>query len=1317
MPNEQTPVFDPSKFEVFTTPKSADLVFDPTKFQEYTVEETLTLEPVKFDPIKFEATYETVAPVSTLDVKAKGEFPEIIFSRLEVKNVLEENKDKAFVKRILDPSIVKPIKDQGYEVTHLMAYADNIVFPTVVLKEGKLINLEKLNIDPYEYAIKNNNFITMDNEADAEAFSVDYKKIWKKPGLGDQVEEATSLMPVRQEEISKKGIKFYKKSLKDIAEETAYIFEPLERALEPTLKDDLNVRLKKELTLLLYMGLLIPREVVRDPKELAKGIAEYYGSVLWNWRMVSDPFTPDQAARIRSMKDIQRSPIFNILPLLPIGLKGLKGLKGKSKAEINKIATTEAQRVVDHAKKHPELLEDIPSEVSRQQLGEPIEKVSKARAEAALAKAEAERKLTLPKEELVEKERIETIPEESRPSRRTGRERELRKDHKKLTEALEALEEPQGTVYENLPPARINEQIELIKKKLEEIEKEALGLEIELKEIPDLKKEIAKILEEKPFTEIDVTELPPPIIKELFPEIKIDLKKEAKGIMLSTVRKRKAEIAKTFNTTRKWKENLTDKELKDIGAAVEKIGNLDIKGDTYESVQRRLNPKQKDVLGEYKKVQEQLRQDINQYLKSTGEAEYISMVENYLAHFYVGNKSKINAAAGRFKKNSPNAQKRKLPTLQDAVDAGLKPLTQNVAELVNAWAEINWRVATNRKLAFDLKELRTPEGELVITKSSDAPIGYKFVDYYPLRQIYGTKTKEGKPILFEGNVAVHPDIYPAIKMLYGDMWNNKGYRGVALLNAWGKKTALSFSLFHHAALTESAQAVLARGKNPLRGLFVIGEIDPITGKRVAITQPHRIGKRLTKDNVFLEDAISHGLQIGSTSDAQLGRINKSLSSLEARTRDIPFAGYMAKKAKAFNQAWDKALWDNYHSGLKAYAYHDIVGDMIKRYPKENPKIIKEKVAEYLNDAFGGQEWEAKLWADPKMQQSLQAIILAPDWTISNLNIAGMTPSRMKQLAKDPIKRRLHAKYWRNMIPTLIASHTGLQLAIYMLAGDEERGDKPFNWDNEVDKKLDIDVTPLYRSMPWNNPNDKTRRYVHFGKQARETLGWVKNPIETLYRKSSPVVKIATEQILEEEGISGFPAEYKENIGTFPYVDQPGKEIALRGKALVKHFIPFSWRGSNFAFTAPMSKGMTNWKATRAMEKALDYYADPTPLFRKLTKKIKGDKKVYFTNKLDILYEDIIEAAILNGIDPTYSQQYALGNVVSKYYRLYFKALEEQDEKNLIRYEDALLRLSRKGKSLRASMERKGYEFKNREEWDRFTKSLDKLNYRKLQIDK
>ena len=95
-----------------------------------------------------------------------------------VKDVLEKNKDKNFVKRIFDPSMTLDLGD-GETGTHMMAYDPKSmrVYPTIVQKGDKLIMLG--DDEAYDYADQTGEFIQFKSAKDAKKFSENgYKIIW-----------------------------------------------------------------------------------------------------------------------------------------------------------------------------------------------------------------------------------------------------------------------------------------------------------------------------------------------------------------------------------------------------------------------------------------------------------------------------------------------------------------------------------------------------------------------------------------------------------------------------------------------------------------------------------------------------------------------------------------------------------------------------------------------------------------------------------------------------------------------------------------------------------------------------------------------------------------------------------------------------------------------------------------------------------------------------------------------------------------------------------------------------------------------------------
>lgn len=68
----------------------------------------------------------------------------------------------------------------------------------------------------------------------------------------------------------------------------------------------------------------------------------------------------------------------------------------------------------------------------------------------------------------------------------------------------------------------------------------------------------------------------------------LSIAEQSKSVMLQAVREKKSNVAKAYRNASDWEERLSDRDLNDIGAAVEKIGNLEVVGDSYIDVSRRM---------------------------------------------------------------------------------------------------------------------------------------------------------------------------------------------------------------------------------------------------------------------------------------------------------------------------------------------------------------------------------------------------------------------------------------------------------------------------------------------------------------------------------------------------------------------------------------------------------------------------------------------------------------------------------------------------------------------------------------------------------
>jgi len=101
----------------------------------------------------------------------------------KVVKILMQNKDKPFVKRILEPEKYPQIDYGNGEVaSHKMAYMEEdgkyIVFPTILQRGDKL--KEYAPDKAFQEVKKTGDYIEFDSEDDADWFSKNYKVVWGK---------------------------------------------------------------------------------------------------------------------------------------------------------------------------------------------------------------------------------------------------------------------------------------------------------------------------------------------------------------------------------------------------------------------------------------------------------------------------------------------------------------------------------------------------------------------------------------------------------------------------------------------------------------------------------------------------------------------------------------------------------------------------------------------------------------------------------------------------------------------------------------------------------------------------------------------------------------------------------------------------------------------------------------------------------------------------------------------------------------------------------------------------------------------------------
>lgn len=227
--------------------------------------------------------------------------------------------------------------------------------------------------------------------------------------------------------------------------------------------------------------------------------------------------------------------------------------------------------------------------------------------------------------------------------------------------------------------------------------------------------------------------------------------------------------------------------------------------------------------------------------------------------------------------------------------------------------------------------------------------------------------------LIKLGVRVHPALVKPINVILGSIDSSRGTRAYEQINAFMKKAQLSLSFFHHFALIETGVSIMG----PIKTARAVWKAAPW---KIIFGKAENNTFRAFEEEALTKQAIARALQIGATADIPIKQIQKYLDNVADKAAGKFFVGRAARMVASFNSKWDKALWDSLHDGLKLEAYHHLTSKYdLSKY--NSTKEAEEEIAQFVNDTFGGQNWEI-LMVEPRTLQKMSWFLLSPDWTVS-----------------------------------------------------------------------------------------------------------------------------------------------------------------------------------------------------------------------------------------------------------------------------------------------------------------------------------------------
>jgi len=297
-------------------------------------------------------------------------------------------------------------------------------------------------------------------------------------------------------------------------------------------------------------------------------------------------------------------------------------------------------------------------------------------------------------------------------------------------------------------------------------------------------------------------------------------------------------------------------------------------------------------------------------------------------------------------------------------------------------------------------------------------------------------------------------------------------------NAIFKSTILMTSLFHHQAFIRSyllgtRHKTLAEW-NPFKmykeGLKAVNELRP-----------------------EIELLVRNGLTLGKMQDWEES-ILRSEANIFGKVLDkTEYTKAFKEWANDLRERQAKWLFQNFGAGLKAQAALIEYRNMMKEQPDLEPNERAKMVAELINDDFGGLHLR-RMGRDPTINHIYRLLLLAPDWTFSNVNTMWKA-----FISGDAAKTHLYRRFWASVITKGLTAMVIANILLSFTDEDDliERFKKA--WKAGHFRWLDIDVTPIYKLL---GGKSEARKYFSVFGHFRDPMKFITHLIRSAKHKGS-----------------------------------------------------------------------------------------------------------------------------------------------------------------------------------------------------------------------
>lgn len=619
---------------------------------------------------------------------------------------------------------------------------------------------------------------------------------------------------------------------------------------------------------------------------------------------------------------------------------------------------------------------------------------------------------------------------------------------------------------------------------------------------------------------------------------------------------------------------------------------------------------------------------------------------------------------------SPYTRHRIVPSYAEGIKMGMVPKYEDITGIIMEYGHYATEVIANHRMLKFLMNFSVKVPGSKNNMPMDMPV------------IVGDKTKDASysrmnHTALDGYKVLNI-MKPYITPVFGDQkiidpshlspLANKFVDAFWLASGSMKKMVLSFSFFHHGALTETSiamdrpwGAMKTIAKDLIWDVLVKGNIPAMNDKAAA------------------RDAVNHLVSLGATQDYAAADVRNFTTRLVKFTKDknIVVAKEAAQLLDFLNSGSDKLLWDIIHDGYKVASFRKMASEVRQQaeregWSREQLDKTLDECGQLVNDTYGGLHFDI-LGLSPKTVRILRALLLSPDWTIATIRQAlspfgvgalyqqdsfwkrmrdnglGMT---LKETTPGGIRKKYGRQFWLTAMIFFYGLMNGLNAYFRIKDEDDDKA--------EADKMRELN--PDYRSayelaypdgmrwfdytMPGNalghqthlftgHYSDGTESYVRWGKQFRELpelffgrdgLSFPGPMIDKISGKVNPFLSTIF-TLISGHSLNGFENKDMKNKKGW---ERDVARLYVLAKAWLPYSVPTQEDKDFMAIDLmmPSSKGMSPYKAIDYFKKAI----------------MSGDST---------FVGDVYRSVVLNGLD------------ADKYFDLASRSLEAEAKKNMI----------------------------------------------------